>query len=322
MLVNYGSYSLGGILRASADKEEGQKEPSYWFTFGLRVMSKEGKMTEVINGLTLDYLHLLRNEQINEKYRNCLQELINNITANSYENIAAILLYGGVVRDSKVFDNWSDIDIIVVFKDITKRSASDLAETLQRLEAQYSIRIDLTQISLNELTDGRLARCYFSSEVINALSMRDNVSIVAFGDIPTVSFTSEQEKQAAVFYIMNTLGLLRRYFVEVLYRGNVEDHIKADLGRIIRWLFSIIRASLRLFNIYTHPYEDSLPPLKRIFPELDMSLLARLTELRKNINGVDNASEMVQVAQKIEIFMEEYVTLCLGRYVDEIERNK
>ena len=279
-------------------------------------------MTEVVSGLTLDYLHLLRNEQINEKYRNCLQELINNIIADSYENIEAILLYGGVVRDSKVFDNWSDIDIIVVFKDITKRSASNLAEILQRLEAQYSIRIDLTQISLRELTDGRLTRCYFSSEVINALSMRDNVSIVAFGDIPAVSFTSEQEKQAAIFYIMTTLGLLRRYFVEVLYRGNAEDHIKADLRRIIRWLFSIIRASLRLFNIYTHPYEDSLPHLERIFPELDISLLAHLTGLRKNINRVDNASEMIQVAQRIEIFIEEYVALCLGRYVDEIERNK
>ena len=29
---------------------------------------------------------------------------------------------------------------------------------------------------------------------------------------------------------------------------------------------------------------------------------------------------MIQVAQRIEIFIEEYVALCLGRYVDEIER--
>ena len=284
-------------------------------------------MTETISGLTLDYLHLLTNEQINEKYRNCLKELIDNITASNHENIEAILLYGGVVRDSIVFDDWSDIDIIVVYRDITKRSAAersaaDLVKILQRLEAQYSIRIDLTQISLRELTDERLTKCCFNSEVINALSMRDNVSIVAFGDIPTVSFTPEQEKQAAIFYITNTLGLLRRYFVEVLYRGNAEDHIKADLKRIIRWVFSIIRASLRLFNIYAHPYEDSLPYLKRIFPELDISLLTHLTGLRKNINTVNNPSEMIQVAQKIEIFIEEYVALCLGRYVDEIERNR
>lgn len=319
--VSYALDELGGIYYVRLQMKKNVKKDQA-IVVHLLMMSEEDNMTETISGLTLDYLQLLNNEQINEKYRNCLKELINNITVSNHDNIQAILLYGGVVRDSKVFDDWSDIDIIVVFKDIMKRSAVDLTKILQRLEAQYFIQIDLTQISLREVTDDRLTKCYLSSEVINTLSMTDNVSIVAFGDISIVSFTAEQEKQAAIFYIGNTLGLLRRYYVEVLYRGNVEDHIKADLRRIIRWVFSITRASLRLFNIYTHPYEDSLPYLKRIFPELDMSLLARLTGLRKNINALNDALEMIQVAQKIEIFIEEYVALCLGRYIDEIESNK
>lgn len=276
-------------------------------------------MVKNVNTLTSDYLQLLNNKQLNKEYRDCLKELINNIIANNPENIETILLYGGIVRNSKVFNEWSDIDIVVVFKDITKRSAVDLAKVLQQIETRYSIRIDLTQISLKELTDERLARCCFNSEIINALSARENVSIVVFGNVPSVSFTPEQEKQAAILYIMNTLALFRRYLIEVLYRDNVEEHIKADLKRIIRWVFSIIRASLRLFDIYTHPYEYSLPFVKQIFPEVDTSLLLQLIRIRKNISTVDNTSELVQ---EIEIFIEEYVALSLRRYIDEIKRNK
>lgn len=276
-------------------------------------------MVKNVNTLTSDYIQLINNKQLNKEYRDCLKELINNIIANNPENIETILLYGGIVRDSKVFNEWSDIDIVVVFKDITKRSAVDLAKVIQQLETRYSIRIDLTQISLKELTDERLARCCFNSEIINALSARENVSIVVFGNVPSVSFTPEQEKQAAILYIMNTLALFRRYLIEVLYRDNVEEHVKADLKRIIRWVFSIIRASLRLFDIYTHPYEYSLPFVKQIFPEVDTSLLLQLIRIRKNISTVDNTSELVQ---EIEIFIEEYVALSLRRYIDEIKKNK
>lgn len=282
-------------------------------------MREEQNKVKNVNTLTSDYLQLLNNKQLSKEYRDCLKELINKIIANNPENIETILLYGGIIRDSKVFNEWSDIDIVVVFKDITKRSAVNLAKVLQQLETRHSIRIDLTQISLKELTDERLARCCFNSEIINALSPRENVSIVVFGNVPSVSFTPEQEKQAAILYIMNTLALFRRYLIEVLYRDNVEEHIKADLKRIIRWLFSIIRASLRLFDIYTHPYEYSLPFVKQIFPEVDTSLLLRLIRIRKNISTVDNASELVQ---EIEIFIEEYVVLSLRRYIDEIKKNK
>lgn len=279
-------------------------------------------MTISVDRLTPSYLRLLDDKQISKKYRYCLEELITNIIAHNPDNIEAILLYGGIVRDSRIFDEWSDIDIIVVFEDMITRDAIDLAEILEQLEAQYSIRIDLTQISLKELIDERLARCCFNSEIINALSLRENVSTLVFGRLPNINFTPRQEKEAAIFYIMNTLSLFRRYLVEVLYRGNVEDHIKTDLIRITRWTFSTIRASLRLFDIYTHPYEYSLSYLSRIFPELDTSILSRLIHLRKNITRVDDVPEFIQLIQKAELFIEEYAALCLGRYADEMERNR
>ena len=282
-------------------------------------MRKEQNMVKNVNSITSDYLQFLNNKQLSKKYRDCIRELTNNIIASNLKNIETILLFGGIVRDSKAFKEWSDIDIVVIFKDITKRSAADLAKILQQLESRYSIRIDLIQISLKELTDERLAGFFLNSGIINALSTRENVSILVFGHVPSVSFTTEQEKQAAILYIVNTLALFREYLIEVLYRNNLEEHIKTDFKRIIRWVFSIIRASLRLFDIYTHPYEYSLPFVRQIFPEVDTSLLLKLIRIRKNINIVDNASKLVQ---EIEIFIEEYVVLSLRRYMDEIKKNK
>jgi len=151
-------------------------------------------MVKNVNSLTSDYLQFLNNKQFSKKYRDCIKEGINNIIASNLKNIETILLFGGIVKDSKAFKEWSDIDIVVIFKDITKRSAADLAKILEQLESRYSIRIDLIQISLKELTDERLAGFYLNSGIVNALSMRENVSILVFGHVPSVSFTTEQEK--------------------------------------------------------------------------------------------------------------------------------
>ncbi len=267
--------------------------------------------------LTSDYIQLLNNEQLDKKYRDCLRELIDNIIACNSENIETILLYGGLVRDSKAFKNWSDIDIIIIFKDITRRNFIELAEIIEQLESRYSIRIDLSQISLIELIDEVLRQFCYHSEIINAISMRKNVSIVLFGHIPIVRFSAEQEKQAALFYINNTLGLFRRYLVEVAYKNTSNADAMSTLGRIIRWTFSIIRASLRLFDIYTHPYAPSLEHVKQLFPEVNLSLLNELIYIRENLATADINYSIVA---EIELFVENYVRLAIRRYYDEINK--
>lgn len=272
-----------------------------------------------VNGLTPDYMRIINDKQLTKRYRDCLAELIHDLVSHNSENVETILLYGGIVRDSKVFDEWSDIDIIVIFGDINQRSATDLAGLIHIIENKYSIRIDLTQISLREVTNEKLAKLNNNSEIVNALSMRDDVATVVYGHLPELDFTLEQEKQAAIFYIMNTLALFRRYLVEVAYRGNLEAHARTDLKRTSRWMFSIIRASLRLFDVYSHPYQYSLEHLQRLFPELDTSLPKQLIEMRESFKNIDIPSDIIH---RVEIFVENYVVLSLERYYDEVERHR
>lgn len=248
-----------------------------------------------------------------KKYVSCINDFLNLVISHNKNNIETIILYGGLVRDKKCIRYWSDIDIIIIFKDILERNANNLAKIINKLENKYSIRLDISQLSLEDLTNDYLLRSNFNSEIINVLSMRENVSIVLFGKMPKFDISSEQEKRAAIFYINKTLNLFRRYLIEFVYKENSIKTFKISLSRIIRWTFSIIRASLRLFNIQTHPYKSSLNYLINLFPELDLALLEELINLRENFNQIEID---FSIFTNIEIFIENYIKLILRRYYE------
>lgn len=268
---------------------------------------------------TAEYRELLNNESLGINYRNCLKEFVDEIIMHNLDNIRTVLLYGGLVRDGHVFDAWSDIDVAVIFHDIVKRDPVKLAALLNRMRATYSIRIDLTQLSLDELCNNLIAKALYNSEIINALSMRENVSIIMYGSLPPFKFTIEQERSAAIFYLSNTRSLFRRYLVEVLYKNSIDSINKNDIMRIIRWTFSIIRSSLRLFNIFSHPYEYSLPHVHGLFPYLDLSHLNNLIDMRKDINS---AIIGIETVQQTELFIENYIPLVLKKYYGESDHEK
>lgn len=268
---------------------------------------------------TPEYFQLIGNENISSNHRACIEDFLKKLISSNPGNIETVILYGGLVRDARSFDSWSDIDVIVIFQDIVARSTASLSVILHQLSSAYSVRIDLTQLSLKDLTDECLVNVCYNGEVINALSIRDNVSIALFGKAPRVTFTLEQEQQAAVFYLVNTLSLLRRYFVEVVYKNGFQNTDYNDIMRIVRWTFSIIRASLRLFNIFEHPYEYSLPHLRQHFPNLNTSVLSQLIEIRKDVTKISFTPDL---AREVELFVEVYVSLVLHRYYNGDETHK
>lgn len=213
-------------------------------------------------------------------YDACLKSFVAQLLAGNTDNVHCVVLYGGLVRDGKPILGWSDIDLVVLFRDILARNAATLATLIDRTQAQFGIRIDLTQIDLRWLLDPVLAVNCFNSEVLNSLAMRSNVSTLIYGTLPHIVFSPEHEKMAARFYIDYTLGLFRRYLVEDVYSHRAKDNLAAAVPRITRWVFSIIRASLRLFDVYVHPYRPSLTQLETMFPGLDISIPYALLGMR------------------------------------------
>ncbi len=250
------------------------------------------------------------NANCGSAYGSCLRDFVTALLRENAGNIGSVVLSGGLVRDGKAIPGWSDIDLLVVFKNILDRDAERLAHLVDRFEVRYGIRVDLTQVDMRMLSDPMLlANCY-NSELLNCLAMRTNVSAVLYGALPVLTLLPGQERLAARFYIDQTVTAFRRYLIEHVYRGGGQEHYGRCLARVTRWVFSIIRASLRLFDVYVHPYDPSLRQVEVLFPNMNLSVPNALLAMRK-----EPATIRMDYAlfASIEGFLQNYVTCVLRK---------
>lgn len=232
----------------------------------------------------------LRNSDVAELgAADCLNEFVDAVVSMPYWTVECIILFGGLVRDGGIIDGWSDIDIIVAFDEIPSKHIRKLSVIARSIQAKYKLRLDIVAFGLNEIQDASLKDSFTHSGAINALAMRKNVSKVLYGSVPYVTFSKDHEKIAAVYYISSTMLMMRDYMINIATLDESEEHFRTIAPRITRWVFSIVRASLRLYGIYCHPYEESIAHVNSKFPDVDTTTLERLVVLRKTfVNcGVD-----------------------------------
>ncbi len=225
---------------------------------------------------SIEYMELLNG--LSEKYRQCLEGFIREFCAANGSNLKGVILYGGLVRDKSVLPGWSDIDIAVIYRKISERNILLNTSIKRYYELTFQIRIDLNEIDSCELSEG-LISIQYHGEYTNALAFRKQVSISVFREHPVYLPDVETERRTSIFYINDTLFRYRKYL-------NENDFTRPGsailLPRIVRWYFSIVRASLRLFGIYSDPYEASIEHLREIAPSLDISVLEELAVGRRN----------------------------------------
>ena len=147
------------------------------------------------------------------EYAACLRDFLVELLKENNNNVASVVLFGGLVRDKTPIPGWSDIDLLVVFRKILARNAEALAKLVDCIEAEYGIRIDLTQIDVEMLSDPLLLASCYNSEILNVLAMRANVCEVFYGTLPRVCICPEHEKMAARFYVSHTIMLFREYLI-------------------------------------------------------------------------------------------------------------
>ena len=266
---------------------------------------------------SLDRTSILHDDGIPPSYQSAIKEFRDALLASNQNNVRAVVLFGGLARDRAISSGWSDIDFIVVFNQIRLRDPKQLASVVDVLEAKYSLRLDITQIDLAELTDPLLLPAFSNSAVINAITCLPSVGVLIHGDLPTVTFSTKQIMSAQIGYITTTLHAFREYLIEILYRQRQAHERQQCVPRVIRWVFSIVRASLRLFGIWTHPYADSVIALNKLFPEIDTRLLCELIAIRQCFDTFD-ISGTPSLFSDIEKFIEEFVPFIMARHYGNI----
>lgn len=249
-------------------------------------------------------------------YKCAIGEFCDGLLEQNPGNVRAVVIFGGLVRDRAITPAWSDIDLIVVFERIQVRDSVRLASLISDIESRYILRLDIAQIDIRELTDPLLLPAFSNGAIINALVHLPTVGILLYGNLPPVQFSDAQIAGAQIGYVTTTLSTFREYLIEVLYRHHDAEQRRGCIPRLIRWTFSIIRASLRLFGIWTHPYLDSVVALNRLFPEIDTYLLNTLIEIRQNFDEFQPSDDL-SLLRDIEVFIEAFVPFVMSRYYAE-----
>lgn len=232
-----------------------------------------------------------------------IESFLNDVINFQPENIQAIILLGGIFRNKQIINQWSDIDLIIIWKDIIHVDFVEFSNIIANWERSHLVRLDIIQISKYELTDYQLSQHLYNGIVINVLK-RENTREILYGSIPDFVISEEQEKQSALFYINNMLFWQREYYIETLLRSNL-NQIKPLLPILIRRTFSIVRAGLRLFDIFCHPYEDSIYHIESIFPNVSTEILWKMLDIK---NGFDkycfnDTNLLIEIRNFTEIFV-------------------
>lgn len=239
----------------------------------------------------------------------CIEEIVYNICSIGKKEMTAIVLLGGINREKIIIDGWSDLDLILIWKNISCKSLKFVSKVINNIEKKYDIRIDINQILEKEIVNDVYKEFLFNGIIINSLKRNDQ-HIVLFGRIPEISISDEQEKSAALYYINQMLFWQREYFIEFIYK---KESIRKYYPQLLRRTFSIVRASLRLFDIFCNPYEESINNLEKIFPKYNVLLLKKLLYIRSNFKIIKE-NELKRTADNIHKFIESYIPFIIKEY--------
>lgn len=246
---------------------------------------------------------------IKNKYESCIEEFVSKIQNTFDDNLHVIILHGGLVRDLTPINRWSDIDIIVVFKNYRSNITPPISELSEYLDTKYDLRMDINLNYESDFDSDNMKAKFYNSEIINALNQRGTK--ILYGSFTDKNLALFNEREAVYVYLNTVQNLFRRYYIENIFRDKKRVKNTAYIQRIIRWVFSIIRSSLRLKGIYANPYQESINELTRlkIVSTEDIKLLMRLMEIRNSFDTFDNMSEdnLIELYSSVECFVEKYI---------------
>lgn len=246
---------------------------------------------------------------ITVRYSTCIGNFVSTLIKTFDDNVRVIILHGGLVRDPAPIEHWSDIDLILILRHYSPRVTPSISELVEYLERKHDVRLDINLLYESDFASDHAKLRFYHSEIINALNQRG--TRILYGSVNVGNVTLFNEDEAVYVYLNTVLNLFRRYYIENIYRPTQLIKNAAYIQRIIRWVFSIIRSSLRLRGIYANPYHESLSELMRLnlVSAEDIELLKSLMGIRNNVRAFDSMREdqVKELYTSVERFVEKYI---------------
>lgn len=211
----------------------------------------------------------------------------------------SIYLFGGFGR-GMARENWSDVDILLVFEEINSTVISKVSRI--KNGSKCPIHLDVNILSEDEILKDQIISTKYNAKHSNAFAKNRNVSQVLYGREIEFINNFEDEKMASIFKINQSIYEFRKALVEEKFRNFGIDEIKSYIKKI----FSTIRASMVIKGIYVHPYEDLVKKLIDIFPKYNVDILNELISIRNGDISL-NEKPFPQLFIEMYDYLEEYI---------------
>jgi predicted nucleotidyltransferase len=239
---------------------------------------------------------------MSDKYKSALKSFVDEVVKyNSVCIPVCIYLFGGFGR-GMARENWSDVDILLVYTELTSDLFKVISKIRKDVNNTHSIHLDINLLSENEVAKNQLLSIKYNSKHSNIFSGRKEISEILYGQIEPINNTHDDEKMASIFKINEAIYAFRKCMIE----GDYNTFGIEDIKKYIKKAFSTIRASLVIMENYVHPYEELAGRLSKLFPDYNIDLLQKLIDIRNNHIPIESVS-FPNLYVEINDFMEDYI---------------
>jgi hypothetical protein len=230
-------------------------------------------------------------------YNEYITDIIHEILIVDSEYIQSIVLYGGICRDNKIINAWSDIDLFIFYNDIWRSNSLIIGNVIAKFEYVYKIRLDVTRVNIVDLNPNLLSE-YNNSTVIGILSNRGSNYRILYGSLPVIEIGKDIDIKVAYRTTLNIEENFRNILIDHDFKSLSYNDKKKIIERVIRWINTYLRNALIICGQYTDPYEQLANIIENYY-DLDVGLLYKMCYIRKNYEDYIPTSKLIDQVNQI-----------------------
>lgn len=235
-----------------------------------------------------------------------IQKIVNVFSQNIGNNLFALISVGSLTT-KHYLESWSDIDLIVVFDQISFSDKNTISKIKSRLENTYKKRFGINIITRQEATSPILPVISIDGKTLQGLlDLNTHPERLLFCRESGVVFFVPDSQTIKEYSISNIFMFLRRNRKSLTSDlSSVDVPLKNVTEREIRASFIMTRLAIQYIKgINCSGYKEISETAKELFPHHDSSILSSLEKAIRRWNTIEKQSEIRNLLRNADSYIE------------------
>lgn len=217
------------------------------------------------------------------------------LVSNLGESLELIILEGSA-NSSSWIEGWSDIDFLIVVKDLSFELQRSLPSLSNKLEREFNTPVSLDAVSLKQITSSELFLCLNQAKTIQAIyeyHLFPSRLVYSKND----SILYKPSKEEILFISLRNVFYFYQEIHKAIQRTLTDDpeDLKSLTRRVLRHLFNLIKFAVQYKSLETPQGRKEIILLaKTAFNYIDLNSIEELSQNIQNWQFVSTKPEILQ----------------------------